>query len=50
MWQRVEVETGSRSDVVVELIGLREWGMEPEDLDCMPERRKGIDFVAKKRI
>ena len=45
MWCHVERETGSKWDVEVSLVDLREWGMEEEDLEWMPPDRKGINFA-----
>lgn len=49
IWQRVELETGSKWDVETDLVDLREWGMEPEDFSWMPDGKRGIDFVGTRR-
>ncbi len=49
LWHRVELETKSKWDLGVKLVDLSEWGMEEEDLDWMPEGRKGINFVVKRQ-
>ena len=49
IWRRVEIETESEWDVDVDLVELSEWGMEQEDIDWMPEGRKGINFVVTRR-
>lgn len=49
LWQRVEVGTKSKWDLDVKLVDLSEWGMEEEDVDWMPEGRKGINFVVTRR-
>ena len=45
LWRRVELETGNRWSVEVDLVDLSEWGMEAEDVHWMPDGRKGINYV-----
>ena len=49
LWKRVELETNSEWDLSVEIVDLNEWGMEEEDYDWMPEGRKGMNFVVRRR-
>lgn len=48
LWQRVELETRSKWDLNIKVVDLSEWGMEEEDVDWMPEGRKGINFVVRR--
>ena len=50
IWCQVEAETGSRWDLEAEMVDLREWGMEEEDLEWMPPGQRGINFVGTRRI
>lgn len=45
MWRQVQSETGTEWDVNVSLVDLQEWGLRDEDVEWMPNDRKGINFV-----
>ena len=49
IWSIVQAETGTTWEVEAVVEDLREWGMEEEDVDWMPEGRKGINFRARRR-
>ncbi len=50
IWERVELETGSKWDLEAEVVELSEWGMEPEDFSWMPDGKKGINFIITRRV
>ena len=46
IWVELECETGSRWELEAEMVDLRDWGMEDEDLEWMPPGEMGINFAA----
>ena len=49
IWHQVEGQTGSKWEVSVSMVNLQEWGMEDEDIDCMPTGSKGINSVVTRQ-
>ena len=48
IWSTVASETSSGWEVDDLIVDLSQWGMEKEDVDWMPEGKKGIDFAARR--
>ncbi|OJJ70088.1 hypothetical protein ASPBRDRAFT_56812 [Aspergillus brasiliensis CBS 101740] len=45
LWDLVQKQTNTVWSLDVKEVDLAEWGMEPEDVEWMPEDRMGINFV-----
>ena len=48
IWEIVQQKTHQVWDLEIRLVPLSEWGMEPEDVEWMPEGKVGLNFVAKR--
>ena len=48
IWRMVGVATESVWEVEATIVDLREWGMEQEDIEWMPEGKKGINFAVRR--
>ena len=50
IWDKVEEQTASHWDLEVDMVDLRVWGMEEEDIEWMPSGPRGINFAATRRV
>ena len=50
IWNKVEEQTNSRWDLEADMVDLRVWGMEEEDIKWMPPGPRRINFAATRRV